>query len=173
MLFDSQQFRQKIVTARRNSKRISQGGIENKAKDSCVLESPPIFYQYVALYMCELVEDEVSWGGVGMEMYVLWRDVNTLRVRLLLCYCVFQARQAKASIYICTTHVGNNRSRDSRGGKHSRNRWCATTGTPQALREQAQRLSRFSGRAARSGRRDAEEVDVVVGGAVGGRLKVT
>jgi hypothetical protein len=20
--------------------------------------------------MCELVEDEVSWGGVGMEMYV-------------------------------------------------------------------------------------------------------
>jgi hypothetical protein len=33
---------------------------------------------------------------------VLWRDVNALRARLL--YCVFQARQAKASIYICT-HV--------------------------------------------------------------------
>jgi hypothetical protein len=29
------------------------------------------------------------------------------------------------------------------------------------------------GRAARSGRPDAEEVDVVVGGVVGGRLKVT
>jgi hypothetical protein len=31
------------------------------------------------------------------------------------------------SIYICTTCVGNNRSRDGRGGKHSRNRWRATT----------------------------------------------
>jgi hypothetical protein len=40
---------------------------------------------------------------------------------------VFQARQAKASIYICTTDVGNNRSRDGRGGKHGRNRCCATT----------------------------------------------
>ncbi len=36
---------------------------------------------------------------------------------------VFQARQAKASIYICTTDVGNNRSRDGRGGKHGRNRF--------------------------------------------------
>jgi hypothetical protein len=32
---------------------------------------------------------------------------------------------------------------------------------------------RFGGRAARSGRPDVEEVDVVVGGVVGGRLKVT
>jgi hypothetical protein len=69
--------------------------------------------------------------------------------------------------------VGNNRSRDGRGGKLSRNRWCATTGPPQTLRRQAQRLSRFGGRAARSGRPDDEEVDAVVGGAVGGRLKVT
>jgi hypothetical protein len=69
--------------------------------------------------------------------------------------------------------VGNNRSCDGRGGKHSRNRWRATTGPPQTLRRQAQRLSRFGGRAARSGRPDADEVDVVVGGAVGGRLKVT
>jgi hypothetical protein len=30
-------------------------------------------------------------------------------------------------IYICTTDVGNNRSRDGRGGKPGRNRWCATT----------------------------------------------
>jgi hypothetical protein len=58
-------------------------------------------------------------------------------------------------------------------GKHSRNRWRATTGPPQTLRRQAQRLSRFGGRAARSGRPDDEEVDVVVGGAVGGSLKVT
>ncbi len=43
---------------------------------------------------------------------------------------------------------------------------------PQTLRWQAQRLSRFGGRAARSGRPD-DEVDAVVGGAVGGRLKVT
>jgi hypothetical protein len=86
-------------------------------------------------------------------------------------YCVFQARHAKASIYICTTCVGNNRSRDGRGGKHSRNRWRATTGPPQTLRQQAQRLSRFGGRAARSGRPDAEEV--VVGGAVGGKLNGT
>ncbi len=86
---------------------------------------------------------------------------------------VFQARQATAGIYICTTDVGNNRSRDGRGGKPNRNRWCATTGPPQTLRRQAQRLSRFGGRAARSGRPDDEEVDVVVGGAVGGRLKVT
>jgi hypothetical protein len=49
----------------------------------------------------------------------------------------------------------------------------ATTGPPQTLWRQAQRLSRFGGRAARSGRPDVEEVDVVVGGAVGGRLKVT
>ncbi len=66
---------------------------------------------------------------------------------------------------------GDNRSRDGRGGKHSRNRWRATTGPPQALRRQAQRLSRFGGRAARSGRLDAEEV--VVGGAVGGKLDGT
>jgi hypothetical protein len=66
---------------------------------------------------------------------------------------------------------GDNRSRDGRGGKHSRNRWRATTGPPQTLRRQAQRLSRFGSREARSGRPDAEEV--VVGGAVGGRLKVT
>ncbi len=58
-------------------------------------------------------------------------------------------------------------------GKHSRNRWRATTGPPQTLRRQAQRLSRFGGRAARSGRPDDEEVAVVVGGAVGGSLKVT
>jgi hypothetical protein len=57
--------------------------------------------------------------------------------------------------------------------QHSRNRWCATTGPPQTLLRQAQRLSRFGGRAARSGRPDVEEVDVVVGGVVGGRLKVT
>jgi hypothetical protein len=84
---------------------------------------------------------------------------------------VFQARQVTAGIYICTTCVGNNRSRDGRGGKPGRNRWCATTGPPQTLRRQAQRLSRFGGRAARSGRLDAEEV--VVGGAVGGKLDGT
>ncbi len=44
---------------------------------------------------------------------------------------------------------------------------------PQTLLRQAQRLSRFGGRAVRSGRPDDEEVDAVVGGAVGGRLKVT
>jgi hypothetical protein len=84
---------------------------------------------------------------------------------------VFQARQATVGIYICTTDVGNNRSRDGRGGKPGRNRWCATTGPPQTLRRLAQRLSRFGGRAARSGRLDAEEV--VVGGAVGGKLDGT
>jgi hypothetical protein len=55
-----------------------------------------------------------------------------------------------------------------------------TTGTnsapplvpPQTLRQQAQRLSRFSGRASRSGRQDADVV-VDVGGNVGGMLKVT
>ncbi len=77
------------------------------------------------------------------------------------------------SIYICTHVVRYNRSRDGQGGKHSRNRWRATTGPPQTLRRQAQRLSQFGGRAVRSGRLDAEEVDVVDGGAVGGRLKVT
>jgi hypothetical protein len=45
--------------------------------------------------------------------------------------------------------------------------------SPQTLRRQAQRLSQFGGRAVRSGRPDAEEADVVVGGVVGGRLKVT
>ena len=44
---------------------------------------------------------------------------------------------------------------------------------PQTLRRQAQRFSRFGGRTLQSGRLDAEEVDVVVGGVVGGRLKVT
>ncbi len=73
-------------------------------------------------------------------------------------------------MYTCVRY---NRSRDGRGGKQSRNRWCATTGPPQTLRRQAQRLSRFGGRAVRSGRPDAEEVDVVVGGVVGGILKVT
>jgi hypothetical protein len=56
---------------------------------------------------------------------------------------------------------------------NSRNRWRATTGPAQTLQPQAQRLSWFGGRAVRSGRPDVEEVDVVVGGAVGGRLKVT
>ncbi len=75
--------------------------------------------------------------------------------------------------YVTTLCVRYKRSRDGRGGKHSRNRWCSTTGPPQTLRRQAQRLSRFGGRAVRSGRPDAEAVDVVVGGVVGGRLKVT
>ncbi len=44
---------------------------------------------------------------------------------------------------------------------------------PQTLQRQAQRLSRFGGRVAPSGRPDDEEVGAVVGGAVGGRLKVT
>ncbi len=83
------------------------------------------------------------------------------------------SKQAKASIYICTTCMRYNRSRDGRG-KHSRNRWYATTGPPpKILRRQAQRLSRFVGRALRSGPPDAEAVDVVVGGVVGGKLKVT
>ncbi len=43
---------------------------------------------------------------------------------------------------------------------------------PQTLRRQAQRLSPVGGRALRSGRLDAD-VDDVVGGDVGGRLKVT
>ncbi len=85
---------------------------------------------------------------------------------------MFQARQAKASIYICTHVVRYNRSCDGRGRNHSRNRWCGTTGPPQTLRRQAQRLSRFGGQVVRSGRPDAEEADVVVGGIVGG-LKVT
>jgi hypothetical protein len=73
-------------------------------------------------------------------------------------------------MYICVSY---NRSRDGRGGKLCRNRCRATTGPPQTLRRQPQRLSRFGGRAVRSGRPDAEEADVVVGGVVGGRLKVT
>jgi hypothetical protein len=45
--------------------------------------------------------------------------------------------------------------------------------SPQTLRRQAQRLSRFGVRALRSGRLDADEADEIVGGIVGGRLKVT
>ena len=37
----------------------------------------------------------------------------------------------------------------------------------------AQRLSRFGGQVLQSGRPDADEEDKVVGGVVGGRLKVT
>ncbi len=66
-----------------------------------------------------------------------------------------------------------NRSCDGRGGKHSRNRRYAPTGPLQTLQRQAQRLNRFGGRALRSGRPDADEEDEVVGGFVGGRLKVT
>jgi hypothetical protein len=40
---------------------------------------------------------------------------------------VFQARQAIASIYICTTDVGIIGHVTVEAGKHSRNRWCATT----------------------------------------------
>jgi hypothetical protein len=75
-------------------------------------------------------------------------------------------------MYIYTACVRYNRSRDGQGGKGSGNRQYATTGPPQTLRRQAQRLSRFGGRALRSERPDAD-VDDVVGGAVGGRLKVT
>ncbi len=52
------------------------------------------------------------------------------------------------------------------------NRRHATTGPPQTLRRQAQRLSLVGGRALRSGQLDAD-VDDVVGGDVCGRLKVT
>jgi hypothetical protein len=77
-------------------------------------------------------------------------------------------------MYIYTTCVRYNRSRDGQGGKRSRNRRYATTGPPQTLRRQAQRLSRFGGRVLRSGLPDADDEDgVVVGGVVGGRLKVT
>jgi hypothetical protein len=44
---------------------------------------------------------------------------------------------------------------------------------PQTLRRQAQMLSRFGGRALRSGRPDADKKDDVVGGTLGRRLKVT
>ncbi len=71
-----------------------------------------------------------------------------------------------------STYVRYNRSRDGRGGKHSRNRRYPTTGPPQTLRRQTQRLSRFGRRVLRSGRPDADEEDEVVGGVVGGRLKV-
>ncbi len=71
-------------------------------------------------------------------------------------------------MYTYTACVRYNRSCDGQGGKRSRNRRYATTGPPQTLRRQAQRLSRFSGRL------DADDEDgVVVGGIVGGRLKVT
>jgi hypothetical protein len=62
--------------------------------------------------------------------------------------------------------VGNNRSRDGRGGKHSRNRWRATTGPPPNSAAAGSEVE-----SARSGRLDAEEV--VVGGAVGGKLSGT
>jgi hypothetical protein len=68
--------------------------------------------------------------------------------------------------------VRYNRSRDGQGGKHIGNRQYATTGPPQTLRRQAQRLSRFGGRALQSMRLDAD-VLVDVGGDVDGRLKVT
>jgi hypothetical protein len=74
-------------------------------------------------------------------------------------------------MYIYTACVRYNRSRDDRGGKRSRNRRYATTGPPQTLRRQAQRLRRFGGRAVRSRRPDVD--DDVVGSVVGGSLKVT
>jgi hypothetical protein len=76
-------------------------------------------------------------------------------------------------MYIYTACVRYNRSCDGRGGKRSRNSRYATTGPPQTLRRQSQRLSRFGGRALQSGRPDAEDDEVVVGGAVDGRLNVT
>ena len=44
--------------------------------------------------------------------------------------CVFQYRQARASMYTYTTCMRYNRPRDGRGGKRSRNRRYATTGPP-------------------------------------------
>jgi hypothetical protein len=76
-------------------------------------------------------------------------------------------------MYIYSACVRYNRSRDGQGGKRSMNRRYATKGPPQTLRRQAQRLSRFGGRALRSRQPDAEDVDDDVGGAVGGRLNVT
>jgi hypothetical protein len=76
-----------------------------------------------------------------------------------------------ASIYICTTCVRYNRSCDGRGGKHSRNRRYATTGPPQTLQRQAQRLSRFGGRALQSRQPVADEEDEVVGGCFGGGMR--
>ncbi len=52
------------------------------------------------------------------------------------------------------------------------NSWYATTGPPQTLRRQAQRLSRAGGRMLRSGRSD-DDVAVVAGGIVGWSMKVT
>jgi hypothetical protein len=46
------------------------GRYREQGKGESCPKKPPLFYQYVALYMCELVEDEVSWGGVGLDMYV-------------------------------------------------------------------------------------------------------
>ncbi len=77
-----------------------------------------------------------------------------------------------ASMYIYTHMVRYNRPCDGQGGKPSGKRRHATTGPPQTLRRQAQRLSPVGGWVLRSGRLDAD-VDDVVGGDVGGRLKVT
>jgi hypothetical protein len=86
---------------------------------------------------------------------------------------IYIGRLGRVCTYI--QHVYRyNRSRDGPGGgKYSRNRRYATTGPPQTLRRQAQRLSGLGGLALRSGRPDTDDDDEVVGGVVGGRLKVT
>ena len=72
-------------------------------------------------------------------------------------------------MYTCVRY---NRSCDGRGGKLGRNRCRATTGTPNSAAAASEVESvRRPGGAKR--RPDAEEADLVVGGVVGGRLKVT
>ncbi len=84
-------------------------------------------------------------------------------------YTVFQARQARVSMYNIFTHVLNiwHRSRDVPAGN-----LAGTAGTPtqvpppQTLRWQAQRLRRTGSRMLRSGGPD-DDVGVVDGGVVG------
>ena len=73
-------------------------------------------------------------------------------------------------MYTCVRY---NRSRDGRGGKHSRNRWCATTGPPPNSAAAASEVESVRRPGGAKRRPDAEEADLVVGGVVGGRLKVT
>ena len=74
---------------------------------------------WVVITCCE------SWLRVKSNAggHQMGRDVNMLRAELLLCISVY--RQARASIYICTTSVRYNRSRDGRGGNI-----VGTDGTP-------------------------------------------
>ncbi len=90
---------------------------------------------------------QVVWFGIAHYKIAESPVIFLFKSEYYLPPCLQYRRMGQIAVctqkvnYICTTCVRYNRSRDGRGGKHSRNRWCATTVSYFVTDMASQRLS--------------------------------